>query len=177
VNKPPTPDLKPSHLRAERARLIHRIESLDAHRLGLDRAVEPFGGGELDARKWRRAFDSMEADDIVARNGLTGCYSALVNGYVELLKSGAYLGGLTAHKKPRAKDAIDLAQENGGVSEAQAELLHTLYVLEGRVEHASPDITAEEIREAVEALRGDAPALIAGAVEWLGPAGLGILPA
>jgi hypothetical protein len=173
---PAPPELKPSHLRAEQARLMHRIESLEAHRLGLERAVEPFGGDCLDAVKWRRAFDSTEPDDVVARNGLTGCYSALVNGYVELLKSGAYLGGLTPRKKERAKDAIDLTHEDGGISEAQAELLHTLYVLEGRVEHASPDITAEEIREAVEALRAECPALIANAVRWLGEDGLKVLP-
>ncbi|HET6997737.1 MAG TPA: hypothetical protein VFI03_04030 [Solirubrobacterales bacterium] len=114
--KPPLEDvtrpvLKPAHLRAEQARLVHRIESLEAHRVGLDRATKPFGESTMDPEKWRRAFHSGDPDDIVARNGLTGCYSALVNGYIELIKSGAYLAGLTPHKKDRAKNAIDLLRD------------------------------------------------------------------
>jgi hypothetical protein len=127
------PELKPSHLRAEQARLIRRIESLEAHRIGLVRAIEPFGGETLDADRWDAAFHSGDPDDIVARNGLTGCYSAIINGYVELIKAGAYLAGLTPHKKGHAKDAIDLLHESGGVTEKQAEQLHFLFAFEGAI--------------------------------------------
>lgn len=130
----------------------------------------------MDPLKWQRAFRSTDPDDIVARNGLTGCYSAFINGYVELIKSGAYLAGLTPHKKHHTKDSIDLVCENGGITEEQAALLHSLFVLEGRVEHASPDIAADEVRDAVELLRRNSDALITSAVRWLGGESVAVLP-
>lgn len=137
--------------------------------------MEPFGGQILDPQRWRWAFRSTDPDDIVARNGLTGCYSALINGYVELIKTGAYLAGLTPHKKSHAKDAIDLLHENGGVTEQQSELLHVLFAFEGRLEHASPDINADEVREVVELLQTSAAGLIASAIGWLGPGGVAVM--
>lgn len=131
----------------------------------------------MDPGSWAHAFLSNDPDDIVARNGLTGCYSALVNGYIELVKTGIYLAGLTPHKKSRAKDAIDLLHESGGVTEWQSEHLHVLFVFEGRVEHASPDISADEVREAVELLRRIVGELISSAVQWLGSNGVAVIPA
>lgn len=157
--------------------MLQRVESLEAHRRGLDRAIEPFGGASMDPVRWSHAFLSNDPDDIVARNGLTGCYSALVNGYVELVKTGVYLAGLTPHRKSRAKDAIDLLHESGGVTGRQSEHLHVLFVFEGRVAHASPDISADEVREAVELLRGIVGELIACAVRWLGSSGVAVIPA
>jgi hypothetical protein len=39
---------------------------------------------------------------------------------------------------------------DGGLTEAQAALLNELYILEGRLEHASPDVEAEEVRDGIE---------------------------
>lgn len=163
-----------SFVRAEKARLIHRVESLEIHRVGLDRAIEPFGGKALDPEMWRRAFASSDPEDVVARNGLTGCYSAVINGYAELLKTGTYLAGLAPHKKSRTRDAIDRMREDGGITKGQAESLHDLFVFEGRVQHASPDVDADQIREAVELLRAEAPGLIRNAVLWFDRHGLGL---
>lgn len=147
--------------------MIKRLESLEVHRAGLERAVEPFGGTKLKPDQWRRAFSSNDPDVVVARNGLTGCYSAIVNGYVELLKTGAHLAGLTPHKRDHTRNAIDLASEDGAITKEQAAHLHDLFKLEGRVEHASPDIRADEVREAIELLRADVADLIRSAVAWL----------
>jgi len=54
----------------------------------------------------------------------------------------------------------------------QAVMLNELYVLEGRLEHASPDVDAEEVRAAVERLREALPGLIESTVSWLGRHGL-----
>ncbi len=161
------PALVPSHRRAEEARLIRRIESLEVHRRGLDRAVESFGESDLNPQRWRDAFESAQPADVVARNGVTGCYSAVINGYVELLRTGAYLSGLTPHKKDHTRNVIEQVLDDGGLDKRQANCLHELFVFEGRVEHASPDIRADEVREAVELLREHAPALIENAVRWL----------
>lgn len=161
------PKLAASYRRAEEVRLIRRIQSLEVHRRGLDQAVEPFGGSGLDPQRWRDAFESVQPTDVVARNGVTGCYSAVINGYMELLKTGAYLSGLTPHKKDSARNTIECVLADGGINPRQADCLHELFVFEGRVEHASPDIRADEVREAVELLRQHAAALIESAVNWL----------
>ena len=41
------------------------------------------------------------------------------------------------------------------------------YLLEGRLEHASPDVDANEVREAVERFRQALPGLIESARIWL----------
>ncbi len=105
---------------------------------------------------------------------MTGCYSAVINGYIELLKTGAHLVGLTPHKKDHAKNAIDHVRADGGITEKQAHRVHELYVFEGRVQHASPDVNADEVREAVELLRGEALALIRSAIKWLESNGISI---
>jgi len=46
-------------------------------------------------------------------------------------------------------------------------LLNEVYVLEGRLEHASPDVDAEEVHDAVERLRSALPSLIESTCAWL----------
>jgi hypothetical protein len=65
---------------------------------------------------------------------------------------------------------------DGGLTEAQAALLNELYILEGRLEHASPDVEAEEVRDGIERLRQALPGLIESARSWLGRAGQQALP-
>jgi predicted nucleotidyltransferase len=166
--------LTSSQLRVQTARLAHRVESLWEHRIGLEQAAMAFGGAQMDPQAWQCVFDSHKPLDIVARNGLTGCYSTFVNNYVELLKTGAYLAGLTSHRRDHAKDIIELVRGDGGITKQQAVHLHELFVFEGRVQHASPDIDADEVREAVELLRTQAPALVATAIEWLKRRGVDI---
>lgn len=166
------PALTANQLRVQTARLVRRIESLELHRTGLEQVVESLGGRELDHEAWQRVFDSHDPPDVVARNGLTGCYSAVVNNYIELLKTGAYLTGLTPHRRDHAKDAIDAVCEDGGITENQAKRLHELFVFEGRLQHASPDVDADEILEAVGLLRAEATSLINAATQWLGRRGI-----
>lgn len=163
-----------NQLRIQTTRLARRIASLELHCSGLERAVESFGGQEIDAATWQRVFDSHDPLDVVTRNGVTGCYSAVVNNYVELLKAGAYLGGLTTHRRCHAKDAIDAAHADGGITQSQAKHLHELFVFEGRLQHASPDVDASEVREAIELLRSEAVSLITAASCWLNRHGIEI---
>jgi hypothetical protein len=167
------PKLTAKQSRVQMARLAHRVESLVDHLTGVDQAVVMFGSEELEAEAWRTVFDSHDPLDIVARNGLTGCYSTFVNNYIELLKTGAYLAGLTPHKRGNAKDTIELALQDGVITQEQAEHLHELFVFEGRLQHASPDIDADEVRDTVEMLRAVAGGLIKSAAQWLERSGVG----
>lgn len=169
---PEPPRLSANQVRVQAARLAHRIESLAEHRVGLDQAVAAISGDELDPQIWQEVFESNDPLDIVARNGLTGCYSTFVNNYIELLKAGTYQTGLTSQRRPRAKETIDAVHSHGAISSAQAEHLHELFTFEGRVQHASPDIDADEVRKAVELLRAEAPELVRSATGWLERSGV-----
>jgi hypothetical protein len=164
---PRRPAIPPRQLQVARARLARRVESLGDHHAGLEQAVSGLGGATLDPRTWKDVFDSHDPLDIVARNGLTGCYSTIVNNYVELLKTSAYMAGLTPHRRDHAKDVIEAAYADGGISKDQAGGLHDLVVFEGRLQHASPDVDADEVRKAVELLRALAPELLKALVAWL----------
>jgi CO/xanthine dehydrogenase Mo-binding subunit len=161
--------MSPKALQAEQARLARFFETINKHRKALDLAIADNFGGTLDPAEWRSAFESSEPDDANRTMVVTGDYSAILNAYVETLKAstGARLIGLLPHRRPHADQVFEALVADGGLVKDQAALLNELYVLEGRLEHASPDVDAEEIRDAVERLRQALPGLIESAVAWL----------
>lgn len=100
---------------------------------------------------------------------VTGDHSAVLNSYVEILRAsaGKRLIGLLPYRRPHADQVFKAIHDDGGMSGSQLTLLNELYVLEGRLEHASPDISADEVFEAVEQLRRELPRLIEATVNWL----------
>jgi hypothetical protein len=100
---------------------------------------------------------------------VTGDHSAVLNAYVEILKAsaGSRLVGLLPHRRPHAEQVFEALLTDDGLTKDQAALLNELYVLEGRLEHASPDVDAGEVRDGVERLREALPGLIDGARVWL----------
>jgi hypothetical protein len=156
-------------VQAEEARLARLCKSIHKHKAGLDLAVEESFGGELDHTTWREAFESSDPHDALRTMAVTGSYSAIVNTTVEILKAaaGTRLVGLLPHRRPHANQVFAAVQEDGGLTEEQAGLLDSCYVLEGRLEHASPDVDADEVREHVERLREELPGLIESIRTWL----------
>jgi hypothetical protein len=163
------PGIDRGALAAEQARLGRFFQTINKHRKALDLAIEEDFGGELDPGEWRSAFESAEPQDANRTMVVTGDHSAVLNAYVEILKasSGARLIGLLPHRRPHAEQVFKAIVADGGLTEDQAALLNELYVLEGRLEHASPDVDAEEIRDAVERLRKALPGLVENALTWL----------
>jgi len=153
----------------ERARLARFFQTINKHRKALDLAIEESFGGELDPAEWRAAFESAEPRDANRTMVVTGDHSAVLNAYVEILKAsaGARLIGLLPYRRPHASQVFEALVADDGLTKEQAALLNELYVLEGRLEHASPDIDAEEVRAAVERLRQGLPGLIGSARSWL----------
>ncbi|HYM44664.1 MAG TPA: hypothetical protein VES65_00685 [Solirubrobacteraceae bacterium] len=156
-------------LEAEQARLGRFFETINKHCKALDLAIEEGFGGELDPAEWRAAFDSIEPRDANRTMVVTGDHSAVLNAYVEILKAGAgaRLIGLLPHRRPHASQVFEAVVADDGLTNAQASLLNELYVLEGRLEHASPDVDAEKVRAAVEHLRQALPGLIESTHTWL----------
>ncbi|MEX0973481.1 MAG: hypothetical protein WDZ46_09540 [Solirubrobacterales bacterium] len=159
----------PKARQAEEARLSRLCKSIHKHKAGLDFAVEESFGGELEGEAWRAAFESSEPHDTIRTMAVTGSYSAIVNASVEILKAAAgnRLIGLLPHRRPHAGQVFASVRIDGGLTEEQAALLDELYILEGRLEHASPDVDAEEVRDHVERLRTELPALIESLHTWL----------
>jgi hypothetical protein len=168
--------IPPRALRAEQARIVRFLETINKHRRALDLAIEEGFGGQLDAVEWRRAFESSEPGDANRTMVVTGDHSAILNAYVEILKTsaGTRLTGLLPHRRPHAAQAFAAVHADGGLDDRQARLLNEVYVLEGRLEHASPDVDAEEVRDAVERLREALPGLVRDAVGWLARHGVEI---
>jgi uncharacterized protein YutE (UPF0331/DUF86 family) len=154
---------------AEKARLARFFQTIDKHRKALDLAIEENFGGKLAPAEWRRAFESTEPHDANRTMVVTGDHSAVLNAYVEILKAaaGSRLIGLLPHRRPHAEQVFQALLADHGLTEVQANLLNELYVLEGRLEHASPDVDAEEVRDAVERLREALPELIESTRTWL----------
>ena len=163
------PSIGPKALKAEQARLGRFFETINKHWRALDLAIEQNFGGELDAVEWKSAFESSEPQDANRTMVVTGDHSAILNAYVEILKAsaGSRLVGLLPHRRPHAEQVFEAVRVDGGLTKAQATLLNEFYVLEGRLEHASPDVGAEEVREAIERLRLALPELIGSVEVWL----------
>jgi hypothetical protein len=168
--------IPPGALRAEQARIARFFETINKHRRALDLAIEEGFDGQLDAAEWRRAFESSEPRDANRTMVVTGDHSAILNAYVEVLRAsaGARLIGLLPHRRPHAAQVFDSIRDDGGLDPEQVALLNEVYVLEGRLEHASPDVDAEEVRDAVERLRRALPSLIRSAIGWLAAHGVEI---
>lgn len=154
---------------AEKARLARFFQSINKHRKALDLAIEENFGEGLDPTEWRNAFDSTEPRDANRTMVVTGDHSAVLNAYVEILKAaaGSRLIGLLPHRRPHAEQVFQALLVDNGLTKTQAEMLNGLYILEGRLEHASPDVDADEVRDGVERLREALPELVESARAWL----------
>ncbi len=164
-----TPSLTPKALQVEQARLGRYFEAINKHRKALDLAIAENFGGELDVGEWRRAFESSAPHDANRTMVVTGDHSAALNAYVEILKAsaGSRLTGLLPHRRPHAEQVFKALADDGCLTAEQATLLNEVYAIEGRLEHASPDVDAGEVLDAIERLRTALPGLIEVTVEWL----------
>ncbi len=169
MSEDPRPKIDQKALQAEQARLARFFETINKHRRALDLAIAEEFGGRLDPVEWRRAFESSEPHDANRTMVVTGDHSAVLNAYVEVLKAsaGSRLIGLLPHRRPHAAQTVEALVADGGLTKDQAVLLNEVYILEGRLEHASPDVDAEEVRDAVERLREALPGLVESTRTWL----------
>jgi hypothetical protein len=139
--------------------LARFFQAVNKHRKALDLAIEENFGGRLDPAEWRIAFESVEPHDANRTMVVTGDHSAVLDAYVESLKAiaGSRLVALLPHRRPHAEQVFEALLVDDGLTKDQAALLNELYVLEGRLEHGSPDVDAGEVRDGVERLREALP--------------------
>jgi hypothetical protein len=169
VSESSRPPISAKALLVEKARLARFFEAIGKHRNALDLAIDENFGGQLKTGEWRAAFESAEPHDANRTMVVTGDHSAVLNAYVEILKAsaGSRLVGLVPYRRPRADQVFEALVADGGLEREQAALLNEIYVLEGRLEHASPDVDADEVRVAIERFREALPGLIGATHAWL----------
>jgi hypothetical protein len=156
---------------AEFDRMNSKLERLAAQRKALRKAINQFGEN-FDAKTWRGAFDSADADDINRVFTVTGGYLALVNNTAEAIKTGTELTGLQPTPSLGLPGIIDAIRVDGGFTDQQAKTFTELYRTRNRLQHASPDIDADEIRAQVRLLLNHLPRFVKSYLAWLAKHGI-----
>lgn len=167
--QPGSGGVAPQAVRAEKARLARRFKSLRKHQRALELAIEDNFPNDFTQASWQQAFESDEPRNANRTMVVTGDFSALLNNYVEILRSAAgnRLLGLLPHRRPRAEDVFAAIEADHGLTPQQRDLLDDLYPLEGRLERMSPDVSAREVFDGIEQLRANLPDLVKAARDWL----------
>lgn len=151
----------------ERDRMETKLERLPAQRRALRTALEAFGE-DFDKRAWTHAFESDDPRDINRVLAVTGGYTALVKNTIEAIKIGAVLAGLVPTRGMNGAPAvIDAIREDDGVSAEQSEAFISLYRTRNAIQHASPDMQADEMHRQVKLLLRHLPGFVTSFVAWL----------
>jgi uncharacterized protein YutE (UPF0331/DUF86 family) len=149
------------------ARIRQRLTRMAAQRRALQLAVARYADdeGQFDLTRWTEAFESANPATINQVVEVTGGYQMLVNHLIEALRTGATLAGMAGRQSGR--ELIAAIRDDGGFSPGQAEVLVALYRTRNRLQHASPDIQADEIHDQVTALLRAFPRLVRSFVDWM----------
>jgi hypothetical protein len=161
--QPVTPSLDAAELN----RLSAKLERLSTQRRALRKAMLQFGES-FDVETWTDAFNSSDIDDINRVYTVTGGYLALINNMAEAVRTGAKLTGTKpsegTHGLPGIIEAI---RAKDGFTDQQAETFTELYRTRNHLQHASPDIQADEVHRQVRLLLGHLPRLVKSYLTWL----------
>jgi len=153
-------------------RMAAKLARLPAQRRALRAAMREFGD-DFDLATWTTAFESSETADINHVLPVTAGYTALVNNTIEAVKLGAGLAGLTpTNGMAGASGLIDAIRRDGGFSPEQAETFAALYRTRNAIQHASPDVQADEIHRQVKLLLRSLPGFVKSFAGWLARRGV-----
>jgi hypothetical protein len=156
----PEPDLE---------NILVRLERMIAQEKALRRALEAF----TDLPEWETAFDSTDPDVINLRVlPVKGNFEALVNHMCEIVKRSHRLAGLEPITRNRAVERyVRAVGDAGGLTERQVDRLVELNVMRNRLQHASPDVAADEVWELARALPRSLAGMRRKLLRWLAASG------
>lgn len=155
----------------EIARMGTRIRNMRSQRPALEKAMAEYDE-DFDPDAWTAVFTSGNPDDVNRAIQVTGGFGNLVNNLVELLRAGTLTSGLLPGTRPRIETVLENVRDDKGLRVKQVELLEEMYTLRGRLQHASPDVTAEEVHEYVLLLMEHFPAMLDNTLKWLARRGI-----
>ena len=149
------------------ARIRQRLTRIAAQRRALQLAVARYADeeGGFGLARWTEGFESSAPETINQVIEVTGGYQMLVNHLIEALRTGATLAGFAG--RPSGRELVAAIRDDGGFSPNQAEVLIELYRTRNRLQHASPDIQADEVHEQVSVLLKTLPRLVRSFVAWM----------
>jgi hypothetical protein len=149
------------------ARIRQRLTRMAPQRRALQLALAPYSDeeGRFDLARWTRAFESPEPETINEVVEVTGGYQILVNHLVEATRTGAMLAGVAGRQS--GPELIAAIRDDGGLSPNQAEILIELYRTRNRLQHASPDIQADEVHDQVSVLLRSLPGFVRSFAAWM----------
>ncbi len=155
----------------EIARLGARIRNMWSQRLALEKAMAGFGE-DFDSDAWTVVFHSGDPDAVNRGIQITGGFGNLINNLVELLRAGVLTAGLLPGKRPRIETVLRVVHDDKGLDAKQIAVLEEMYRFRGRLLHASPDVTADEVHEYVLLLAERFPAMLENSIKWLAKHGI-----
>jgi hypothetical protein len=165
----------------DESRIRQRLTRMSAQRKALQLAVARYADeeGNFDLNRWTEAFESSKPETINQVVEVIGGYQMLVNHLVEMLRTGTKLAGLEVARReyaPSGPELIAAVREDGSFTQNQAEVLTELYRTRNRLQHASPDIQADEVHEQVALLLRTVPRLLTSFVTWMSRHDVELLP-
>lgn len=165
----------------DESRIRQRLTRMSAQRRALQLAVARYADeeGRFELARWTEAFESSEPKIINQVVEVTGGYQMLVSHLAEMLRTGAKLAGLEVVRgeyAPSGPALIAAVREDGCLTQKQADALTELYRTRNRLQHASPDIQADEVYEQVTLLLRAVPRLLTSFVTWMSRHDVELLP-
>jgi len=152
-------------------RIIDRFKRLGRQRRALQVTLRPFGDGErLDPREWEQGFTSADPEVIAQVVAVTGAYQMLVNHLMEMLQAAGRLAGLEAcrgNTRPSGPDLIKAVVSDGGLTDHQMDVLLRLYRTRNALQHSSPGVQANDLREDIELLQKTLVRFVKSYLDWL----------
>ena len=149
-----------------RRQIDHRFERIPRYRSALLHTMATFGDG-FDLEALEAAYAAEDPETISRVTALEGEFAHLVNWLVQIAELG-YHELLRLDKAEKASGSpLDRLVALGILSERRKDRLLTLAVVRNRLQHTYPDVSAEEVHQAVLALLDELPALVRDYRRWL----------
>ena len=160
---------------AEREHIRARLRRVAVDHRALKAAAGAFGP-DLEPERWTAAFDSDDPHDVNRVAPVVSGFERIVNGLVEAARSGLVAGGIA--RPGRTPDTVrtdlDAVRDDGGLTDAQCDLLVALSRTRNQLQHDYVDVTADDARAAVRRLIRNLPALTRSLNDWFKRYGVGV---
>jgi hypothetical protein len=162
-------DVERRHIRTRLKRIVIDSRALKA-------AIEDEFGPDFDRARWVAAFESEEPEDVNRVSAVVGAFERIVNGLVEAARSGLVAsGGSRPGGTPESvRGDLTRIRDDGGLRDAQLDLLVDLSRLRNELQHVYVEVTADMVRDGVRRLRGTLGDLLKSLNAWFGRHGVGV---